>query len=963
MQSVIKSWLSFEGKGILTEKLSQYLLCEIGKSPASNPFVSFLTLVRSLNIRNRKRRNDCVKDLTLSFENQLKAGITRTGSNDHQSGNSSTASEMNRSGNPSTVSEVNRSGSASLVPVVENWRARYLDDVVKLEFLLHMVEGEFFTYDLVTKWCELFELGSGDELRSTLVTRLRRLLVGEQDPNDLLVVAAAVAKIEAYDQFDLDVIFARLLLADKIQVLESFVSPSEPVQRQLLSLLDRWLNCSPMTIESECRDRDPDRRWASLPEDQLQWHKLEGKTVKKLVTRLAKKFAIDIQDDFHLVCPNFFRDKRFGTIRYNVIEFVRNAAIDQRTFMDNAEQLVLRDKDPQFPESALFALSQLDQELSSNYTFDEDLICRLSVKWCVPVDDLDQVSPLIREKIRNGNYATEETIDVKEEEHDLFFFALPLSEDRIVLVEDARGFDLACAKLQVSPMIGVDCEWPSFKGASGVVSLLQLAVADQVFLFDVKTLKGCLSKEQWSSLAPIFTSPSIEKIGYGIGEDLALLGASVPSLRPSTSKQSLRGVVDLKTVIDRIETLDPQLLRDYDIVDAGWDRFAGGLSGLVLALLGKGLEKSQQRSNWDARPLRRAQRKYAALDAYVLLLLHDDISRRIRELKGHKNLFDFPFYASGKLTPEEEKEKEKTQREKLINKRSNLTSKLDIKGSVGGGGGGGVVSSGDGGGGAGPARPETLPQNNSEDVLPKVVGAGVPAGFYDSDDSDDFFMGGGYDSDDSFTLGVGENRWQTKPAVSNVCSGDSSDAAKGLGTVASDQPPLAPASPVPASPPVTMSPPVDPSPAVPASSGSSVSPTAPASPVPGSSASPPVSASPAAPASLLSEEATPISSPTMNSFNVSSSVASSSSAPPRGMGRGRGRSRGRARSRVDEPEMVGASGAASMKLAGGPGRDAPGSVSLVGQRANDDWLKNNSKVDESGKLWFGRGCRPSGQSS
>ena len=215
MQSVIKSWLSFEGKGILTEKLSQYLLCEIGKSPASNPFVSFLTLVRSLNIRNRKRRNDCVKDLTLSFENQLKAGITRTGSNDHQSGNSSTASEMNRSGNPSTVSEVNRSGSASLVPVVENWRARYLDDVVKLEFLLHMVEGEFFTYDLVTKWCELFELGSGDELRSTLVTRLRRLLVGEQDPNDLLVVAAAVAKIEAYDQFDLDVIFARLLLADK----------------------------------------------------------------------------------------------------------------------------------------------------------------------------------------------------------------------------------------------------------------------------------------------------------------------------------------------------------------------------------------------------------------------------------------------------------------------------------------------------------------------------------------------------------------------------------------------------------------------------------------------------------------------------------------------------------------------------------------------------------------------------
>ena len=81
-------------------------------------------------------------------------------------------------------------------------------------------------------------------------------------------------------------------------------------------------------------------------------------------------------------------------------------------------------------------------------------------------------------------------------------------------------------------------------------------------------------------MACIFTSPSIAKIGYGICEDLDLLGASIPALRPSTSKQSRRNVVDLHTALDRIETLDPQLLRNYDISDAGWDRITGGLSGM-----------------------------------------------------------------------------------------------------------------------------------------------------------------------------------------------------------------------------------------------------------------------------------------------------------------------------------------------------------------------------------------------
>eukprot|EP00392_Amoebophrya_sp_AT5.2_P019316 g20095.t1 len=50
-----------------------------------------------------------------------------------------------------------------------------------------------------------------------------------------------------------------------------------------------------------------------------------------------------------------------------------------------------------------------------------------------------------------------------------------------------------------------------------------------------------------------------------------------------------------------------------------------GLAVVVEMLLGRPLDKSAQRSDWVRRPLTTAQRNYAALDAYVLLLLDDKL--------------------------------------------------------------------------------------------------------------------------------------------------------------------------------------------------------------------------------------------------------------------------------------------------------------------------------------------------
>ena len=67
-------------------------------------------------------------------------------------------------------------------------------------------------------------------------------------------------------------------------------------------------------------------------------------------------------------------------------------------------------------------------------------------------------------------------------------------------------------------------------------------------------------------------------------------------------------------------------------------RMFKGLSELTRRCFGKPLDKSECLSNWERRPLRKAQLRYAALDAYVLIKIHDYVQERSRQLNVK---FDF----------------------------------------------------------------------------------------------------------------------------------------------------------------------------------------------------------------------------------------------------------------------------------------------------------------------------------
>ena len=160
------------------------------------------------------------------------------------------------------------------------------------------------------------------------------------------------------------------------------------------------------------------------------------------------------------------------------------------------------------------------------------------------------------------------------------------------LIDDAARLDAAV--LGDGPR-AFDVEWSDRAGAA----LLQLATKEGAVILDVPRL--CASREGCAALRRAFRGAPL--LGFGCSQDLARLRAT-PAAAPWVDAD--QEVYDLQTALTQ-------------------KRGGPGLAAAAKAYLGKALDKSQQCSDWDARPLSEAQRAYAALDAVAVLLIHEKL--------------------------------------------------------------------------------------------------------------------------------------------------------------------------------------------------------------------------------------------------------------------------------------------------------------------------------------------------
>jgi hypothetical protein len=213
---------------------------------------------------------------------------------------------------------------------------------------------------------------------------------------------------------------------------------------------------------------------------------------------------------------------------------------------------------------------------------------------------------------------------------------LPLADSQVVVVDQDESLAFAYEILMQTSVhrIGIDAEWrPDACGyAQSKCSLLQLACDTHVFLFDLMELSIGDLDELFSHL---FSSPSVLKLGFALDGDVRRLQWSFPDV---TCFNVVENVVDFHhddvigetttPVMTDIGTEEEKQQKEEELRAAKKRRRHRGLSAFTEEILGSPLNKTQQKSDWEKRPLTPQQIKYAALDAYCLLMLHDRVTQQ-----------------------------------------------------------------------------------------------------------------------------------------------------------------------------------------------------------------------------------------------------------------------------------------------------------------------------------------------
>ncbi|KAE8741590.1 hypothetical protein FOCC_FOCC012883 [Frankliniella occidentalis] len=438
-------------------------------------------------------------------------------------------------------------------------------------------------------------------------------------------------------EFPIDYFVLPLILQDKLSVAEEALMKEPAMQEDLVHRLDELL------ADRNLRQNvDHLVRQLEVPDvklDRFMHHKPLGKLIAKLVKTYNLSYDLT---------PNLNQKRSAGTLN-----FLFHKRFSERTLsLDSWKEMIydaVKDNKSLQLELVL-SLSAYNEPGEAFYWANEFSVSHHD--WPQYLVDYVKENPNAKPE-----FPRPQDVNAQHSENNSSdsFHSLLLPDSAIQMV-DSEELLRECMMYINShdcKVVGIDSEWkPAFGGKQNELALIQIATWDRIFILDVIGMAG-IPEDAWHESSRLFfENPEVLKLGFGLGGDMVMIKAAIAPL--ANMKLNGSGYLDLSQVWRRLQNKGmtfpfsgatnfqttvittifylslSDVIKCFSFISCtGRDANAGGesLSRLVNLCFGQALNKSDQFSNWEQRPLRQGQIRYAALDAFCLLELHRDMQK------------------------------------------------------------------------------------------------------------------------------------------------------------------------------------------------------------------------------------------------------------------------------------------------------------------------------------------------
>ncbi|KAK3927247.1 Exonuclease mut-7-like protein [Frankliniella fusca] len=408
-------------------------------------------------------------------------------------------------------------------------------------------------------------------------------------------------------EFPINYFVMPLILQDKLSIAEEALAQEPEMQEELVRQLDQLLADRSLVRQNVFHLVQQ----LEVPEvklDRFMHHKPLG----KLISKLVKTYNLSNE-----LTPNLNQKRGAGTLNF----LFHKRFIDKTLSLDSWKEMIYDAvKDNQSLQLELVLnLGFYNERAEAFYWANEFSVPRH--EWPHSVRDYVKENPNARPEFpRHEEVAVQ---DCDKNSSDTFHtLSLPDSDIQMVDSEKLLRDCMAYINNHDCKVVGIDSEWkPAFGGKQNELALIQIATWDRIFILDVIGMSQ-VSEEAWLEASLLFfENPEVVKLGFSLGGDMVMIKNAITPL--ANMKLNGSGYLDLAQVWRRLQN------KGMTFPFSGQDGTAGGesLSRLVFLCFGQALDKSDQFSNWELRPLRPGQIRYAALDAFCLLELHRDMQK------------------------------------------------------------------------------------------------------------------------------------------------------------------------------------------------------------------------------------------------------------------------------------------------------------------------------------------------